>query len=453
MNEIIYTKEKIREIVNAVLGKTFGELNNYQLKGELYDKGSYGHILEEDVFEYNKNTNSAPDFKEAGIELKVTPYRINRDGSLSAKERLVLNIINYMDEYKYDFYESHFWYKNRVIQILWYLFEENKDRSEFKITNELLYTIPDNDLPIIMDDWYNIIEKIKQGKAHEISEADTMYLGACTKGANSDSLRQQPFSDILAKQRAFCFKTSYMTQLIRNNFGEKKSAKIIEDRTADSFEAIIEKKLSQYYGMSVNQISNMFGVKSQAKSLNEIILAKMLGVTGKISQTDEFLKANIVPKTIRVNESGTIKESMSFPTFKFEELYNEEWETSSLYELFTTTKFMFVIFEEKNKEFIFKKIKFWNMPIQVLNSSVYEVWKKTKDVISSGNIVKSIVDGVRKTNFPGMAENPVCHVRPHGRDASDTYPLPVADNYTGLYEYTKHCFWLNSSFVLKIINN
>ena len=40
------------------------------------------------------------------------------------------------------------------------------------------------------------------------------------------------------------------------------------------------------------------------------------------------------------------------------------------------------------------------------------------------------------------------HVRPHARNAADTYDLPVADKLTGLrHEYTKHCFWLNASYV------
>ena len=61
---------------------------------------------EEDVFQYGSNSRSAPDFEEAGIELKVTPYKKNKNGTLSAKERLVLNIINYMKEYKNTFYTT-----------------------------------------------------------------------------------------------------------------------------------------------------------------------------------------------------------------------------------------------------------------------------------------------------------------------------------------------------------
>lgn len=53
--------------------------------------------------------------------MKVTPYKKIKGDKLSAKERLVLNIIDYMTEYKNTFRSSHFWYKNNKIQLLWYL--------------------------------------------------------------------------------------------------------------------------------------------------------------------------------------------------------------------------------------------------------------------------------------------------------------------------------------------
>ena len=45
---------------------------------------------------------------------------------------------------------------------------------------------------------------------------------------------------------------------------------------------------------------------------------RMLGIKG--NHAEEFEKANIVVKTIRIGKNNKIKESMSFPTFKFKEL-------------------------------------------------------------------------------------------------------------------------------------
>ena len=105
----------------------------------------------------------------------------------------------------------------------------------------------------------------------------------------------------------------------------------------------------------------------------------------------------------------------------------------------------------KNNEYVFKGIKLWNMPVLIIDNEVQTMWQKTVDVIKSGNIIKSINNGIRETNFPSSTQNKVCHVRPHARDAQDTYPLPVADKLTGATEYTKHCFWFNRGYLEEIL--
>ena len=52
---------------------------------------------------------------------------------------------------------------------------------------------------------------------------------------------------------------------------------------------------------------------------------------------------------------------------------------------------------------------------------------------------------VTRNNLPKQSENRVAHVRPHARDASDTYPLPDGR------EMTKQCFWFNRTYVESII--
>lgn len=59
-------------------------------------KRAIGTVIEESWFGYTPNSESEPDFPEAGVELKVTPYIRGRKG-IRAKERLVCNIINYME--------------------------------------------------------------------------------------------------------------------------------------------------------------------------------------------------------------------------------------------------------------------------------------------------------------------------------------------------------------------
>lgn len=452
----LYNRQEIELISKSAIGKSVNDILNEEIvtvEDKDANKGGLGQLIEKYLFGMDNNSDSEPDFMPAGIELKVTPYKKIKGDKLSAKERLVLNIIDYMTEYKNTFRSSHFWYKNNKIQLLWYLWEANKDKKDLIITHEKLLELEKNeDLKQIEEDWNFIINKIREGKAHEISEADTMYLGACSKGVNALSTRQQPFSDIPAMQRAFCFKNSYMTQLVRKYIGDYSNVEKILKGTNDTFNEFVLNIIAKYKGKSQNELMNEFNIDTKAKNVNSMLISRMFNVKSKLSETEEFQKAKIIPKTIRIEENGRIKESISFPYFKYTEIVNQDWETSDLREELETTKYMFFIFKMENGEYIFKGIKLWNMPEIDIETSVMEMWKKTYNTIKTGNIVKSIENGIRKTNFVGMSENNVCHVRPHGRNANDVCKLPVADKLTGATEYTKHCFWINNNYIRKIFN-
>ena len=452
----LYNRQEIELISKSAIGKSVNDILNEEtvtVEDKDTNKGGLGQLIEKYLFGINNNSDSEPDFMPSGIELKVTPYKRIKGGKLSAKERLVLNIIDYMTECKNTFRSSHFWYKNNKIQLLWYLWEANKDKKDLIITHEKLLELDKNeDLRQIEEDWNFIINKIREGKAHEISEADTMYLGACSKGANALSIREQPFSDIPAMQRAFCFKNSYMTQLVRKYIGDYSNVEKVLKGTNNTFNEFVLNIIAKYKGKSQNELMKEFNMDTKAKNVNSMLISRMFNVKGKLSETEEFQKAKIIPKTIRIEENGRIKESISLPYFKYTEIVNQDWETSDLREELETTKYMFFIFKRKNGEYIFKGIKLWNMPEVDIKTSVMEMWKKTYNTIKTGNIVKSIENGIRKTNFVGMSENNVCHVRPHGRNANDVCKLPVADRLTGATEYTKHCFWINNNYIRKIFN-
>ena len=451
----LYNRQEIELISKSAIGKSINDILNEEvvtIEDKEANKGGLGQLVEKYLFGMDNNSDSEPDFMPAGIELKVTPYKVLKNGRLSAKERLVLNIIDYETEYKNTFRNSHFWYKNNTIQLLWYLYEENKDKKDLKITHEkLLELVNSEDLVQIEEDWNNIINKIKAGKAHEISEADTMYLGACPKGANASSVRKQPFNDIPAMQRAFCFKNSYMTQLVRKYIGNYSDVEKVLKNTTDTFNNFLNNVINKYKGKSQSELINIFNIDSSAKNINGIIVSRMFNVKGRLSDTEEFQKANIIPRTIRIEESGRIKESLPFPAFKFTDIINEEWNNCKLKEELETTKYMFFVFKKENNDYIFKGIKLWNMPQLDIDTYVKNMWINTYNVIKSGNIIKSIDNGIRKTNFPGISDNKVCHVRPHARDAKDTYPLPVKDILTGVSEYTKQCFWLNNTYIEDIL--
>ena len=88
----------------------------------------------------------------------------------------------------------------------------------------------------------------------------------------------------------------------------------------------------------------------------------MLGI--KNSKAEEFAKANIVVKSIRIERNGKNKESISFPPFKFLDLVQQSWEDSDFYEYFETTRFLFVIYRAQDEHYVLQGAKMWNMPYE-----------------------------------------------------------------------------------------
>lgn len=448
------SKESIEEYAIKLKKKRFKEIldNDPNIdqseKEKLYDiynnprsKGSLGNLIEKHYFFYNPNSNPEADFNKAGVELKVTPYLVNKNKTLRAKERLVLTMIDYMKDYKYDFESSHMYAKCALMLLIYYLYEPTKSRLDYVINYVKLFQFPESDLEIIKNDYYTIIDKIKNGKAHEISESDTNYLGACTKGANKESTRHQPFSKIDASQRAFCLKQSYMTYILNKYIANDTSEyePIIKDSSilkTETLEEYIIKKLSNYYGEDINNLKSKFNIatSTSTKSFTYLLAKGMLEVLN--DKIEEFEKANIKIKTIRLTPSGIPEECMSFPTFKYTEIINEQWETSKLYETFSTTKYLFMIYQyTADNTLIFKKAMFWNVPWADLNSEIKRVWLETVERIKNNQY----------DNLPKITESHILHVRPHGKKRSDTYPTPDGK------QATKKCFWFNKEYIKKQI--
>ncbi|WP_025724361.1 Sau3AI family type II restriction endonuclease [Acholeplasma granularum] len=448
------TIQEICEIGKSILNKSFREINE---DGSIITKGGFGHFIERHVYNITPNSDSSPDFKLAKTELKVTPVRKLKNGTYSAKERLVLNIINYHEELNKTFYTSSFWSKNSILYIFFYLYQPDISNLDYIILKDLLIDFQElkTDLTIIKRDWETIHKKIKDGRAHEISEADTLYLAACTKGVNSQSLRTQPNSPDRAKQRAYSLKPSYMTRLFNKEPIDKYIDMMVDGVELEKlgFENLIVNRTNKYLNKSQSELIRLFNISSKSKNLNELILSSMLGLKNtKISKTEEFLKANIIPKTIRLEENNKIKEHMSFNTFKFTDIIEETWEDSYLRDYFESTKFMFSLFEKQGNDYFFRGVRFWNMPIHDIDNNLHDVWHETVNLIKQGKIIKKS-GKITRNFFPKATDNPVAHVRPHAKNKADVYPLPVPDQLTKSTTFTKQSFWLNNSYILKIINH
>jgi len=454
----IETVEELIEIAESAVGKTVKEYDINNRLASKGNKGGIGQILEEGLFGYAINSISEADFGELGVELKATPVKQNKNKAFAAKERLVLNIINYMKEVEYSFETSSFWRKNETILMMFYFWDKELDRGDYRILKSVLYTYPEDDLEIIKNDWEIIVGKIRAGKAEELSEGDTMYLGACTKGANKNSLRQQPFSDVPAMQRAFSLKASYMTTLVRKYIKQDNIVSFAskEELAKKSLETILQERFAPYVGLDMREISQKINYEINPKNKSTIanMISRILGITGtKLDNIEEFSKANIQFKTIRLEPNNMPKEHMSFENVDFDAWLNDSFEESQFYQKFEETKFLFVVFQyrealKENPDRIpyFKKIVLWNMPEQTIRNEVGLMWRRGRKVLKDGVELTVGHRGI-SNNLPSAKQNHVTHIRPKAKDGKDKVQLPDGQ------EITKQAFWLNKEYIAEIVRD
>jgi DNA mismatch repair protein MutH len=447
------------------------DLSQYENKSR---KGGLGNFLEEQFFCYRANSDSEPDFEEAGVELKVTPYEKRGDGKLRAGERLVLTMISYKDPVEEDLYDSHLWHKCRVILLIYYLRDKSlKSNMLYHIDYAKLFTPPEKDRRIIEQDYQIIIEKIRSGQADKLSESDTNYLGACTKGATAKkSIVPQEYyaPDVMARRRAFCFKNAYMTSVLNSYIVPGKDTyqpiiKNADDLEGHTFETIVLDMINKYAGVTDKDLCAEFDVeyRKNEKSLWSRLVYRILGISADENGEDhaeEFEKANIQVKTIRLEESGKIKESMSFPTINFKKFAEEGWEDSDIYNYFSETKFLFVVFRKCGDTCVLKGAQFWNMPYDDLNITVKQGWEAIQKVVRDGVELRVVPwgDSYRvENNFPSKSDNEIIHIRPHAARSYNVLEdgtvygngtIADSDELPDGRRMTKQCFWLNNTYVL-----
>lgn len=222
----------------------------------------------------------------------------------------------------------------------------------------------------------------------------------------------------------------------------------------ESLNKELQRLVKRYQQYPVNELLDRYQINKKAKNRLNMLTTHIiedcgLAIVNSIKYNDDFIF-----KTVKLDADGRLKESMSLPAFRYEDIYNENWETSSLRYYFYDKTFAFTVFRGNDKDLILQKIVIWSMPEKVLEKGVREAWERMHDCVCQGKIVDHIdSNGIYYTCFPASSQNPYVHVRPHAQNRQDTYPLPVPDVKTGLTEYPKHSFWINRSYVLRIISN
>jgi DNA mismatch repair protein MutH len=397
-------------------------------------KGSFGEILENEYFCIHPGNKPAPDFPEAGVELKSTPVKRDSRGTLIPKERLVLGLINYTDIAEESWETSSFIHKNANLLIVFYRWVNGLSDLDYPIEAVRLWSFPEQDLEIIRDDWEAIASKVRAGRAHLLSEGDTQYLAAAVKGQRATDRRIQPYSEEPAKPRAYSLKASYMKAVVDEALARvtQEVSTLEQLRSGKTIEDIVTEHFRPYLGHSAEEIAQQLELlmDRSAKNYFAAITKRILGVAEK-RRIAEFEKAGVIVKTMRLLPSGRPKEDISFPAFDYRELVAQNWEESDYYDQLTS-RFFFVVYQlDSDGESKLVSTRFWTMPARDVEAYGQTCFEETVRRIKLG----------QTEALPKKSENPACHVRPHGRDSRDLVPTP-----TGGMAVRKS-FWLNGQYV------
>ena len=458
-------KWSILEYSKKILGKTLEQaVSPVEIKVRR-GKGRLGQLVEEYFFGYGVNSNPAADFTEAGLELKVTPLKELKNKALAIKERLVCNMIDYDVDQKKTFEESHVYQKCAFMLILFYLHKAGIPVQQLLFIYSVLWKIPEKDLLIMKQDYEKIIGKIREGKAHELSEGDTTYLGACRKGQKGDKdvyykLPDGSQAEIPAPKRAFSLKTQYMRTILA--FAEMTGGQGTNNASASvlgyesqlieeselyerSFEDILLDRFKPYYGKTYDElVEELRTPNSVAKSKYFLIANEILTeheTRGKdVTKTDEFIKSGIVIKTIRINKNGRPKEAMSFENINYFDIIEEDdFYESRLYDLFTQ-RFLFVVFRERSvgnhMDYVLDKAFFWTMPVKDLDDAQF-YWSNIKESVINNQISPEF--------FYKESDHKKFHVRPKARNSADVTSNPHGGSAK------KYCYWFNHDYVKTIV--
>lgn len=458
-----YDKSSVQSIYNfscQLTGKTLAQVVELPLDVvNQKNRGDLGRLVEIHFFQHNPPNDHKPDFAEAGLELKTTGTldykRIPKSGEiLRAKERMTLTNINFLTIENEEWETSTLLAKCNLMLILFYRYDKsvsvveqyfnlsplltlmfksrlNLASDEIEFITGTAFQISEADLEQIRRDWEFIRRKIMDKRAHELSEGDTFYLGACRKGSGKEdeTLKKQTGSDIGAKSRAFSFKQNFLSKIVQGHSKNEVALGIGKEVT---FEQAVENRFSPYIGLSVKEISTELNYFTKSKSEKSLLAKRILARGGQ--NIEEFEKAEIQLKTVSLSKTGGCREDMSFPAFKCNELVSQDWEESD-FSYQVETKFLFVVFKaDSNGEDRLEKVMYWNMPYED-RLEAKRVWEDAK--------IRVAIDA---RDLPRRKDSKVAHVRPHAKNKKDVDLTPQGE------WLVKRCFWLNGSYIAKVVS-
>ena len=405
MSDRIYnTIDDLLSTARSLSGKTLEEIYGDESKKKYGGKGGFGNKVEKLHFGIENNSRPGPDVENLGIEIKTNPLKKNNDGTYVPKESVVLGMIDFSELSYETFEKSSYLKKNNKILFNMYLYEKNTQDYNYKFLLNDIISPDSEDFEVIRRDWEIIKNKALNLNAENISQTDTEYLAAITKGQGKQ--KPQPYKNsngqARAKRRAFGYKASYIKTLLENykieyinespvfvkNEKKKDEITILNKYHKGNIEAAVLEKFSPFLNKTDFDIAAYFNYESafiSKKDKTRWAWNTSLILTGKKKKylskyIKEFSKSGLTVKTIRVNDDLLPLEEISFRKQNYNIERDSVWEESTLYDEMSR-KFLWIVYKETNNKMCFlAKVFFWRMPTNDL-LKIEKMWLEFKQLI------------------------------------------------------------------------
>ena len=280
-----YSISSIFDYAKDLKGHTLADKCHSDILEKSYaGKGNFGHYLEKFYFGFDPNNNPEPDFSYVDVELKSGAI-VETSKGFRAKERLAIGIINFSNIINESFESSHVWEKLKMPLLVFHVYKKDEDPRNYKVSNVNIVQYTNAEIAQIRDDWNLVKNKVADGKAHEISGGDTLFLEAATTGGKNQKYVAQPFSDELAHPRRFALKPAFVTTLLKKEsylveeeLSSNRRRNYSSNRTRDcscsnsrrdfSPQTFLINKLKEYKDISLDEAISMLNIeKSTQKTL------------------------------------------------------------------------------------------------------------------------------------------------------------------------------------------
>lgn len=353
-------------------------------------------------------------------------------------------MINYMNIINEEYEFSKLIFKNKKVLIIWYKYEDNTNYADMEIMDYQLYDLS-QDEEIIKNDFYIIKDMVVKGEAHNLSEGQTSYLGACTKGADSSKTRPQPNNEKEAKPRAFCLKNSYMTGIFRSLlFGNQINTEIATFKTIEEYVFNI---LKHYIGKTQLEMYNMITGEDYTnkipKNISKMISDRLIGKDEELEDKNElFKKTTYIIKNLPVYPNNEPVERMSFRNLRISE-FEKNWEESDWKQYFEEVTLLVICFEAENNKVKngyrkLKEIKTISFTDEDLEA-IEKAYGMVQDAIKNENI--------DLLPYPNSYEKQIIEIAPKGIKGDDAYHNFFKN------DTTKTTFMLSKNFIEKKLKN